>query len=206
LGQGAAALNGDATWNSRFHSAVTPTPWGSPGGDFDAAVSASTVVTRILNTGYVWNSTDALVDDVQNWIDDPSSNFGWLLLNADEVTPATFRGFYSRQTATASLRPQLAVSYSLAGDFDHDDVVDGDDLAVWKANVGAVTSAIHTQGDADLDGDVDGGDFLVWQRQFGQSTAPALTAVPEPLTAGLLLTAAVATILAGRHISRPAAN
>ncbi|QDT71580.1 PEP-CTERM sorting domain-containing protein [Lacipirellula limnantheis] len=187
LGQGAAALDGDVTWNNRFHSATTPTAWTNPGGDFEPTSSASTVVTRNLNTGYVWNSTDALIDDVQGWLDAPQSNFGWMLKNADEVTPATFRGFYSSQTATPQLRPHLTVSFSLPGDFDHNDAVDAADLAAWQSNVGLGSGALHSQGDADLDGDVDGGDFLVWQRQVGQTpNPPAIAAIPEPATIGLL--------------------
>lgn len=187
LGQGAPALDGDVTWNNRFHSATIPTAWTNPGGDFEPTSSASTVVTRNLNTGYVWNSTDALIDDVQGWLDAPQSNFGWMLKNADEVTPATFRGFYSSQTATPQLRPHLAVSFSLPGDFDHNDAVDAADLAVWQANVGLGSGALHAQGDADLDGDVDGGDFLVWQRQVGQTpNPPAIAAIPEPATVALL--------------------
>ena len=189
LGQGAAALDGDVTWNNRFHSA-TPVPWTSPGGDFEPDSSASAVVTRNLNTPYVWNSTPSLVEDVQDWLDHPETNCGWMLKNADETTPATFRGFYSSQTATAGLRPRLAISFSLPGDFDHNDVVDGADLAVWKENFGLTSSALHMQGDADLDGDVDGGDFLVWQRQFGQTpNPPGVTSIPEPVTAGLLAVA-----------------
>jgi hypothetical protein len=206
LGQGAAALDGDVTWNNRLHSAAAPTPWNNAGGDFEPTSSASTVVTRNLNTGYVWNSTDALVDDVQEWLDDPQANFGWLLKNADEVTPATFRGFYSRQTATAELRPHLTVSFSLPGDFDHNDVVDAADLTVWQSNAGLGAGALHTQGDADLDGDVDGGDFLVWQRQVGQTpNPPAVSAIPEPATAGLLAVGLAAGTLARNRVRRVAA-
>jgi hypothetical protein len=187
-GQGASAVAGDVTWNARFFSAISPTPWTNPGGDFAAAISASTVVTRSLNTGYSWNSTDAMVDDMQGWLDDPQSNFGWMLVNADEATPATFRGFYSRQTATASLRPQLSLSYVLAGDFDGNDVVDGADLAHWKAGYGAV-NATHAQGDANGDGTVNGNDFAIWQRQLGRSAgAPSVaTAVPTPEPTGFAL-------------------
>lgn len=205
LGQGAPALDGDVTWNNRFHSASTPTPWTNAGGDFESTSSASTIVTRNLNAGYVWDSTDAMVDDVQGWLDAPQSNFGWMLKNADEATPATFRGFYSSQTATAELRPHLAVSFSLPGDFDHNDVVDAADLGVWQSNVGLANGALHTQGDADLDGDVDGGDFLVWQRQVGQTpNPPAVAAVPEPATATLMAVAlmAVAVILGAGNFRR----
>jgi hypothetical protein len=64
-----------------------------------------------------------MVSDVQGWIENPASNFGWMLVNAQETTPATFRAFYSHETATAALRPQLSLTYVMAGDFDANDVV-----------------------------------------------------------------------------------
>jgi hypothetical protein len=193
-GQGAPAVDGDVTWNARFFSTTNPTPWTNPGGDFVNAVSASTVVTRTLNSGYTWSSTDATVEDVQGWLDNPSTNFGWMLVNADEASPATFRGFYSRQTATASLRPQLSLTYVLAGDFDGNDVVDSQDLARWKTGYGAV-NATHGQGDANGDGNVNGADFTIWQRQLGRSAAvsamPTVTATPEPAALALASLAAL---------------
>jgi hypothetical protein len=51
------------------------------------------------------------VSDVQSWLDVPSTNFGWLLLNADEKSFSTFRVFYSRQVATAAWQPQLEITY-----------------------------------------------------------------------------------------------
>ena len=193
LGQGAPAVNGDVTWNARVFSATTPTPWTATGGDFVPAVSASTVVTRTLLSGYVWGSTEALVSDVQGWIENPASNFGWMLVNAQETTPATFRAFYSHETATAALRPQLSLTYVMAWDFDANDVVDAADLANWKANFGASGVATHAQGDADGDRDVDGSDFLVWQRQLGSGApaSPSTASVPEPATLMLACVAAL---------------
>lgn len=71
-------------------------------------------------------------------------------------------------------------SEAIPGDFDNDEDVDGDDLAIWKSQYGAVTNGA----DANEDGVTDGADFLVWQQQFTGSLAPAATvatAVPEPI-------------------------
>ncbi|WP_218932301.1 glycoside hydrolase family 25 protein [Adhaeretor mobilis] len=60
----------------------------------------------------------------------------------------------------------------LAGDFDLDGDIDGDDLHEWQAAYG--------------DGNGDGLDFLIWQQQAGSSSENASTAaIPEP--AALLL-------------------
>ncbi|MBA3484328.1 MAG: pentapeptide repeat-containing protein [Pirellulales bacterium] len=78
------------------------------------------------------------------------------------------------------------------GDFNGDSVVDGSDLANWKAGFGASGMATRTQGDADGDADIDGADFLAWQRQVGSTTTVAATAaVPEPATLLLLLPGAL---------------
>jgi len=183
FGQGEPATEGDVTWNARFFSATTPTLWATPGGEFAPTAGALTVVSRNLNTGYVWSSTPTLVSDVQSWLDVPSTNFGWLLLNIDETTPATFRGFYSRHVATEALRPVLSITYLLAGDFDGSGVVAGPDFVNWKGGFGTNAGASHMQGDANGDGDVDGRDFLVWQQQFGAGAAAS--AAPEPGSAML---------------------
>ena len=65
---------------------------------------------------------------------------------------------------------------NLVGDFNLDDVVDAQDLAVWRQYYGEVYT---------------GNDFLTWQRRFGSSQAPlgaeaALQVVPEPQSLSLL--------------------
>src|SRR5690606_33463951 len=67
--------------------------------------------------------------------------------------------------------------------FDLQNGVDGNDLALWEAGFGLSSEAAHMDGDADGDADVDGADFLVWQRQFGEvPSVAAIAAVPEPAT------------------------
>jgi hypothetical protein len=81
---------------------------------------------------------------------------------------------------------------SLAGDFNKDGVVDGDDLEQWKGDFG-----VNDESDADSDGDTDGADFLIWQRAFGSSAQVA--PIPEPAALTLALVAAVS---AGRFRGR----
>ncbi len=113
-GSGDLANDGDATWSSRFYSATTPTPWTAAGGDYVSTVSSMMTITRTVNAGFTWPSTTQLVSDVQAWLDSPSSNFGWELINEDETTVATFRAFYTRETADTTLRPQLIVNFTPA--------------------------------------------------------------------------------------------
>lgn len=82
-------------------------------------------------------------------------------------------------------------SSDLPGDFNDDGMVDGLDLADWRAGFG--TGTMREEGDADDDGDVDGDDFLIWQRNVGAGqSVPAASAVPEPAGAVLLVIAAAA--------------
>jgi hypothetical protein len=83
----------------------------------------------------------------------------------------------------------------IAGDYDSDGDVDGNDLVEWRGDFG-----IDGGSDGDGDGDSDGNDFLIWQRNLGQSNATASAgAVPEPAALGLLAVAALGLAAAGRR-------
>ncbi|HVU86195.1 MAG TPA: DNRLRE domain-containing protein [Pirellulales bacterium] len=110
-GQGFAAGTGDATWNA---SAFPSTLWTNPGGDFAAASSATIAIGTTLNAANTWGSTAAMVADVQSWLDNPSGNFGWELVNTNETSPTTFSAFWTKEAVTADLRPQLIVNYTPA--------------------------------------------------------------------------------------------
>ena len=112
LGQGFPAQEGDATWANRFFSSTSPVPWTNAGGDFISTTSAETIVGATTNTGYTWASTPVLVADVQGWVDNTSSNFGWLLENNNETSSRTFRAFYTRDETNSALQPQLQITFT----------------------------------------------------------------------------------------------
>lgn len=103
-GGGAPADTLDATW---LHTFYPDAFWATPGGDFDPAVHAAAAVP---GTGtFVW-SDPALAADVQVWIDDPSTDFGWVL-TGDEGTPSSARRIDSRESTDPLTRPVLVVQY-----------------------------------------------------------------------------------------------
>lgn len=105
-GGGAGATDGDATWT---HAVKAGSAWSSPGGDFESTASATVGVAG--NGGYTWESTDQLVADVQAWLDDPDSNFRWIVIG-DESSSKTAKRFASREASSENRRPQLVIEYS----------------------------------------------------------------------------------------------
>lgn len=66
----------------------------------------------------------------------------------------------------------LVETPNLTGDYNQDNVVDGDDLSVWQDNYGSTTDL---NADGDQGGSVDGNDFLIWQRNVSAVPATAAT-------------------------------
>lgn len=104
-GGGAPATPGDATWLHAFFDSVF---WSNVGGDFSTAPSASQSVTGIGS--YTWGSTPEMVSDVQQWLDNPSTNFGWVIVG-NEDTVQTVKRFDSRDNVSPAVRPRLDVTY-----------------------------------------------------------------------------------------------
>jgi hypothetical protein len=104
-GKGAPATTGDATWLNAVHPS---TPWTTAGGDFEATASASLTVSG--NGFYTWSGPQLLAD-VQAWLDNPSSNFGWILVGPENVTSA--KRFDSRESTVAENRPRLTITYTM---------------------------------------------------------------------------------------------
>jgi len=106
-GAGGTVETGSVTWDSREHSSV---PWTSPGADFDPTPSASATALSVGQTT-VWSDNtagDGMLADVQGWVSDPSSNFGWLI-KGGETTASTARRYTSSQGANNLPRLTLTV-------------------------------------------------------------------------------------------------
>ncbi len=128
-GQGVAAQSGvDATWNEAFSNGEA---WTSPGGDF---ISQATATSSVGGVGFADWSSSGLVADVQNWLDSPSTNFGWILLGSEGSTVSVKR-FSSRNGSSAN-RPTLTVEFT-PGQTGCQDVFCGEDIPGfpgWRAS------------------------------------------------------------------------
>ena len=101
-GMGAPATTNDATWRHRFFNTIF---WTTEGGDFSVTVSASQSVGAL--GVYTWSSPQ-LTADVQSWLDNSGTNFGWLVLG-DESGIATAKRFDTRESASP---PVLTIQYT----------------------------------------------------------------------------------------------
>lgn len=103
-GPGAPAEPGDATWINRFYPDIF---WQTVGGSFAETKSAETTVGDV--GFYSWSST-GLIADVQNWLDSPTSNYGWIVKGTESGTFQA-RRFDSRQNVTENFRPVLTITF-----------------------------------------------------------------------------------------------
>lgn len=105
FGVGSPGGAGEATWNNRLGPG---TPWATPGGDFVAAISASTPIN--LQGQYTF-SGPGMVNDLQTWLAQPGTNFGWLLRSEDEHIAGTIRRFAGRLDANNP--PLLQITFTV---------------------------------------------------------------------------------------------
>ena len=107
---GSPANTNETTWNDRFYPDIG---WTVPGGgisnDFSATVSASLLWDGIGT--YTYNSTPNLVADVQQWVSNPATNFGWMFISESENVMQTARRLGSRESG--STVPALTVQFTL---------------------------------------------------------------------------------------------
>ncbi|MBI2477539.1 MAG: hypothetical protein HYV60_02475, partial [Planctomycetia bacterium] len=82
--------------------------WTQAGGDFAATPRASTVVGGIGD--YAWSSTQ-MAQDVQSWLDNPATQFGWLL-KGNESSNGEVHRFDSRENPTVAFRPVLTIDFT----------------------------------------------------------------------------------------------
>jgi hypothetical protein len=103
-GIGAFSRDGDATWLHTFFPAAM---WSKAGGDFDATAGAT---AQSGSSTITWQSA-AMTAHVQQWADQPATNFGWIVLG-NEGQSATAKRFGSREHVPESLRPALTIEFN----------------------------------------------------------------------------------------------
>lgn len=108
-GTGTTGTMDTATWNSNF---LGTSLWTNLGGDFNPTPSASAQAGG-TNQPAQW-STAQMVSDVETWLADPSSNFGWEIIG-NETRSTTAVRYYSadnNEGAPIDRKPRLTINYT----------------------------------------------------------------------------------------------
>jgi hypothetical protein len=140
-GAGALSTVGDATWLHTFYDAQY---WGTPGGDFVPAPSATLMIS---DTGfYTFDHTPQMEADLQYWYCHPDSNFGWILIG-DELTAGTAKRFDSREHPDSALWPVLSYGIYTCDCFCFTEQGDMDEDGYWTAlDLGIMIDALFSNG------------------------------------------------------------
>ena len=147
-GGGTQAEAGDATWTHAFFPGTT---WSTPGGTFSPTASATTSVGALGS--YQWTSPQ-MIADVQNWLNDPATNFGWILKDNEAAFPA--KRFISAENTIVGSRPALVVTYETGPDDS-----DGDGLPdVWETSFFGNLPTANATSDFDRDGTTDLAEYI----------------------------------------------
>lgn len=106
-GSGGQVVPGGSSWVFTYYPTTT---WNSAGGDFIATASATTTIGTVNPSTTIWTGS-GLVADVQGWVNDSTTNHGWILIG-DETTSQSIRGYASAEDGTSP--PVLIVNYTPA--------------------------------------------------------------------------------------------
>jgi hypothetical protein len=111
---GARAQSGEPSWTLRAHPQEG---WGEPGGEAGVDyVEAPSSTERILAVGvYEFEFGPDQLEELREWVRDPSTNQGWMLRAQDEGIALTARRFGAREHADPGRRPELVLEVSGGG-------------------------------------------------------------------------------------------
>ena len=133
--EGANSEPDDATWAHRFWDLFT---WDNPGGDFSETPSEQLLID---SPGYyTFGSNLSMVADVQEWLTQPETNFGWIMIGDERIR--NFKRFDSRNHSNPDTRPVLEVQYTNTGtSFDYsgawfDPALEGEGYLIFQTPQG----------------------------------------------------------------------
>ena len=109
-GTGAPATGGEPTWMHRIHpTASWSTPGASDPADFTGVPSGTSTVAGIGS--FTFSSNPTLVSDVSGWIQNPTSNLGWILLAQGSPANGSAKRIGTRENP--GLEPTLLVEFDV---------------------------------------------------------------------------------------------
>ena len=111
-GRGDSAGASDVTWTQTGAGAN----WTTQGGDRSGTDSATLTIT---DNSPDWSSAQMAMD-VQEWLDTPSMNFGWIIVGNESASTRNARRFGSKETGTD---PQLLIDFTPAGGMMQDQTI-----------------------------------------------------------------------------------
>lgn len=107
--QGGPADANEATWSARFHPGVL---WTVPGSQAGSDYVATSSANATMGLSALTFSSLGMASDIQMWLDSPSTNFGWMLMIANEGLTGTASRIPSREAAVGM--PRLSIDYSVS--------------------------------------------------------------------------------------------
>jgi hypothetical protein len=115
-GVGVAATNNDATWYYTFYNAANPSAsptWNTPGGNFSTTLSGSATDPAGSAGQLITWSSPQMANDIQNWLANPSGNFGWLMQGNESLGQTAKRLETPASNDTEGYVPELVVQYTV---------------------------------------------------------------------------------------------
>jgi hypothetical protein len=112
--QGIAIAPGgtDVTWNESSYSGTGTNSWTTNGGTFSLPASATSIE---LGASTILYNSIGLKNDVQDWVSNSATNFGWILKTDFITNSSAMRRFRSREGAVVSgntsTAPKLVITY-----------------------------------------------------------------------------------------------
>jgi hypothetical protein len=180
-------------------------------------VSAPEYTGRAVTGGYVYRGPDPSLQGKYSFLDPYTNNY-WMadtnpfgnVTNINSLlVPDTGFGFFPAsfgEDAVGNLYIayinsgevfRIATNQLLAGDYDADGDVDGNDYAVWRSTFGNSTG--NPPADGSGNGVVDAADYVVWRKNLGASvhagTGSGADAIPEPASTIVLFQAVTVTAM-----------